>query len=245
MRIASINPSGKDVDFSDGVFRVGGEIVTKEQVLDYEKLGVLEWTNDELRNWALMPVISLELTSDAAQPSGARQTGRIIGMLFSGKHKRLAIIMSVAAVIGIAGILASVISSAQERVISNQAQAEIEQLFVREVEAANENNLRLAEGLRTFNKAYTSVEHWVGWGEVYISVNWSASFQDQILLTAAMPAQDVALQYMFRVGSTDPVEFLPNQARINQLDDSVKNWNATLTNEGFVVLDGYEIESLP
>ncbi|MCL2870647.1 MAG: hypothetical protein FWE26_03335 [Coriobacteriia bacterium] len=53
MKIATVKASGKVIDFKDNVFLIDGQSAAKSRIEEYDRLGVLEWANSEVRDYAL------------------------------------------------------------------------------------------------------------------------------------------------------------------------------------------------
>ena len=56
MKVATLKTadgSEQDLSLSNGTFTLGQNPITKEQVIEYDNLGVLKWENGEVRNFAL------------------------------------------------------------------------------------------------------------------------------------------------------------------------------------------------
>jgi len=53
MKVAFVKASGKAIDYRDGTFSIDGQTITRKQIKEYSQLGVLEWVNDELRDYVL------------------------------------------------------------------------------------------------------------------------------------------------------------------------------------------------
>lgn len=51
-QIATVSSNGAPVTYDNGVFAVAGEVVGIEKIMEYDKLGVLNWASDETRVWA-------------------------------------------------------------------------------------------------------------------------------------------------------------------------------------------------
>jgi len=71
MKVATVNPSNKVVDYKDGAFLVDGQTATKAQIKEYDQLGVLEWTNDELREYAMSSEAAAGVPDSFSESSGA------------------------------------------------------------------------------------------------------------------------------------------------------------------------------
>lgn len=50
-QLATVSSSGAAVTYDNGVFAVGGEAVGIEKVMEYDRLGVLKWANEETKTW--------------------------------------------------------------------------------------------------------------------------------------------------------------------------------------------------
>lgn len=66
--VATVTSTGAAVTYDEGKFAVGGEAVGIEKVMEYERLGVLTWVNDETKAWAYQVASS---TPVAAAPGAA------------------------------------------------------------------------------------------------------------------------------------------------------------------------------
>ena len=51
-QLATVTTNGSAVTYDNGAFAVGGESATIEKVMEYDKLGILTWANDETKSWA-------------------------------------------------------------------------------------------------------------------------------------------------------------------------------------------------
>lgn len=69
-QLATVTSNGAAVTYDNGIFAVGGETVGVEKVIEYDKLGVLTWANDETRAWAYQTAAS---APTAPQPTAVAQ----------------------------------------------------------------------------------------------------------------------------------------------------------------------------
>lgn len=68
-QIASISSNGAPITYDNGGFAVGGAAVGIEEVMAYEKSGVIVWMNEETRSWAHALASSIAVS----QPATARR----------------------------------------------------------------------------------------------------------------------------------------------------------------------------
>jgi hypothetical protein len=86
--------------------------------------------------------------------------------------------------------------------------------------------------------------HKDAYGVTYASIGVAADYPGHILVTISSPSIDSAVQYLF-----DPenpvVDLGARSVDPGMLPDSVKQWNAHLNDDGFLIVDGREAESMP
>ncbi|MCL2681369.1 MAG: hypothetical protein FWE43_02640 [Streptococcaceae bacterium] len=101
MKIATIGEGGKDVYFSNGVFTIDEQVTLHDQIVEYDHLGVLVWTNGEVRKWSLSEAA---LTSQKLPPiEGSKKESLWI---FLDIYKRIILAMAVLGTFIFAMILA-------------------------------------------------------------------------------------------------------------------------------------------
>jgi hypothetical protein len=73
-------------------------------------------------------------------------------------------------------------------------------------------------------------------GDLYVSVGLAANYPDLCLVTLAVPAADLALQFLESSTFSEP--FQPQgDLSASSLDPSVTNWNATIAGDGALTLE--------
>lgn len=68
MRIAAFTSSEKTIEYVDGAFIADAARVSAHQVLDYDRLGILTWVSDEVRDWVHSLVPSYAADQRQAPP---------------------------------------------------------------------------------------------------------------------------------------------------------------------------------
>lgn len=81
-------------------------------------------------------------------------------------------------------------------------------------------------------------------GRVYASVGIAADYPDQVLVTVSAPSMSYALQFMFDPANP-PYQLGVTEVSEDSLPESVKQWNATIDDEGYLLVDGREEASMP
>lgn len=84
-----------------------------------------------------------------------------------------------------------------------------------------------------------------GPGDTFVHVGWAVDYPDTVLVTVVKPALNTAFQFLVPGTVENEWDISMTQAVPSRLPESVKRWNAALTMEGYVVLDGYVEESAP
>lgn len=81
-------------------------------------------------------------------------------------------------------------------------------------------------------------------GKTYASIGVAEDYPDQFLVTIVNPGVNSATQFLF-----DPAAPVPGMGiaavDADTLPESVKQWNATIDEQGFLIVDGREEASAP
>ena len=82
-------------------------------------------------------------------------------------------------------------------------------------------------------------------GKVYASIGIAADYPDQVLITISAPGFGVAHQFMFDPANPSRTLGASGELSSGNLPESVMQWNATVDEDGYLLVDGREAESMP
>ncbi|MDP3630245.1 MAG: hypothetical protein Q8S43_04740 [Actinomycetota bacterium] len=108
-QVATISTNGAEVIFDEGVFSVGGEGARIEQLIDYDKLGVLTWPSEDMKRWFYEIAAAAAATAQPA--SGAPPVSR----------RPLWIALIVIALLAVVGVAVGLVVMAQNRAATETA----------------------------------------------------------------------------------------------------------------------------
>lgn len=130
---------------------------------------------------------------------------------------------------------------------SKEQKAKIDEIIEKERINRETRNEYLAKGLRLINRSGTMsavvTGHSYALGKPHVSVTFAREYPDVVLVTAVWPGSSA---WQATSNPNNPAKIIiPNQINAFNLDESITEWNCDVNERGFILLRGYEKESMP
>jgi len=196
---------------------------------DFDRAGHLRWVSEEMRQWALARARAT--AQQAHQGSGdARPQSTSSTAPKSFYKKTWFIVTAVFTVLALIGVCVfAVIGLSRPSSPSGEPDIVVDSDWEFYADAARVFN--------SSNYGPTTIKYMVqaDIGTVYASIGRAADYPDQALVTAVLPNNSWAMQWLFSPYDSSG-NVLPREVDFQTLPQSVKNWNATVLDDGTLVV---------
>jgi len=231
--VAKVTASGKEIVYDAGMFIADGERVAAKKIMEYDSLGALTWVSDETREWAQQ--LAHPARRAVTTPSETSQPQRA-GWLRKTFNSPIKIVVVAVGLVVVAGLVLSGLNSLSRNAAESAQREQVLDFYAAAARTAN--------GSTFFQTTIGNVAKAKVFGQPYASVYESAQYRGQVIITVVFPSGDAGFQYLF--DPTAPTESLgARKIAAGQVDASLTDWNATIDDQGRLLVVGREQESLP